>query len=389
MPTKTATKSTKTSKQIPAVVTTFSPWFFIGIIVLSLIAGSAGAYGLSWWNVRHPNSALSTAQSKNIVVSEQNVTIEVAKKVSPSVVSITTSTTAQDVFGRSTQAEAAGTGIIISSDGLILTNKHVVSDGGSFVIITSDGKQHNNAKILATDPANDIAFLKIEASGLTPATLGDSSKVEVGSFVVAIGNALGQFQNTVTTGVISGKARPVTAGDGQGASERLTNLFQTDAAINPGNSGGPLVNVDGQVIGMNTAVAGSGSQGIGFAIPINDIKADITSLEQKGKLVHAYLGVRYIPISASFAQANGLGVDYGAYVHGNAQTSAVVSGSPAASAGLKEGDIILKINDQKIDVDHPLATVVSQFKPGDTVTLTVYRDGKEQTLKVQLAENPQ
>lgn len=384
----------KEAKPSPAPISstpkaTISPWIWLGIILIALIAGGMGAYGISWWNAHHPSGSLATAQSKNIVVSEQNATIDIAKKVSPSVVSITSSVTQQDIFGRTTSGEAAGTGIIISSDGLILTNKHVVADGGNFNVITSDGKEYKNAKLLASDPTNDIAFLKIDASGLQPATLGDSSRVEVGSFVVAIGNALGQFQNTVTTGVISGKARPVTAGDGQGASERLTNLFQTDAAINPGNSGGPLVNIDGQVIGMNTAVAGQGSQGIGFAIPVNDIKADITSLQEKGKLVRAYLGVRYIPITASFAQENGLGVTYGAYIHGNGNNLAIVSGSPAAKAGLKEGDIILKVNDIKIDENSSLSSAVNQFKVGDTVTLTIFRDGKEQQIKVQLAENPQ
>ncbi|MFO0862711.1 MAG: trypsin-like peptidase domain-containing protein [Candidatus Saccharibacteria bacterium] len=383
------TKSLSTSNSASLTPrATISVWVWLGVAVLALIAGGLGSYGISWWNAHHPSSSLAATQSKNIVVSEQNATIDIAKKVSPSVVSITSSVTQQDMFGRTTSGEAAGTGIIISSDGLILTNKHVVADGGNFSVITSDGKEYKNAKLLASDPTNDIAFLKIDASGLQPATLGDSSKVEVGSFVVAIGNALGQFQNTVTTGVISGKARPVTAGDGQGASERLTNLFQTDAAINPGNSGGPLVNIDGQVIGMNTAVAGQGSQGIGFAIPVNDIKADITSLQEKGKLVRAYLGVRYIPITASFAQENGLGVTYGAYIHGSGNTLAVISGSPAAKAGLKEGDIILKVNDIKIDENSSLSSAVNQFKVGDTVTLTVFRDGKEQQLKVQLAENP-
>ncbi len=381
------TKSPSTTHSAPSV--TISIWVWLGIALLAVIAGGFGAYGISWWNARHPSSSLASAQSKNIVVSEQNATIDIAKKVSPSVVSITSSVTQQDIFGRTSSGEAAGTGIILTSDGLILTNKHVVADGGNFNVITSDGKEYKNAKLLATDPTNDIAFLKIDASALQPATLGDSSKVEVGSFVVAIGNALGQFQNTVTTGVISGKARPVTAGDGQGASERLTNLFQTDAAINPGNSGGPLVNIDGQVIGMNTAVAGQGSQGIGFAIPVNDIKADITSLQQKGKLVRAYLGVRYIPITASFAKENGLGVTYGAYIYGSGSNLAVIGGSPAAKAGLKEGDIILKLNDIKIDENSSLSSAVNQFKVGDTVTLTIFRDGKEQQVKVQLVENPQ
>jgi serine protease Do len=204
--------------------------------------------------------------------------------------------------------------------------------------------------------------------------------------VVAIGNALGQFQNTVTTGVISGKSRPVTAADSAG-SESLQNLFQTDAAINPGNSGGPLVNIDGQVIGINTAVAGQGSQNIGFAIPINEAIKDIESVVTNGKISRAYLGVRYVPLNAQIAKEYNLGVDYGAYIVSSQNgSSSVVAGSPADKAGLKNGDVILKIDNQKIDDKNSLTSLVGQKSPGDKVKLTIYRDGKEQSIDVILAE---
>ncbi len=363
--------------------------YAIILVLASLLFGFVGAAGFNWWGTHQPNSRFGTSQSKNVVISEQNATINVAKKVSPSVVSITTSTIGSDVFGRSTQGKGAGTGIVISADGLILTNKHVVESGSSFVIVRYDGQEYSKVKLVAKDPVNDIAFLKVEGvSDLVPAEIGDSSKVEVGSFVVAIGNALGQFQNTVTTGVISGKSRPITAADG-GGTESLQNLFQTDAAINPGNSGGPLVNVEGQVIGINTAVAGEGSQNIGFAIPINEVKRDISTVEQNGKIVRAFVGVRYVAITPEIAKANNLGVDYGAYIQGSQGESGVQSGSPADKAGLKDDDIILKVDGTKIDASNSLSSLVNQHNVGDTVTLTIYRDGKESQVKVTLAEAPQ
>lgn len=361
----------------------------VSVVLLALVAGFIGSWGYQWYANKNPFSKIGSTQSKNVVVSEQNATIDIAKKVGPSVVSITTSATGRDIYGRTSQSEAAGTGILISADGLILTNKHVVNGGTTFAIVTSDGKEYKNVKLVAKDPSNDIAFLKVEGgSGFTPAELGDSSKVEVGSFVVAIGNALGQFQNTVTTGVISGKGRPIVAQEGSGG-EQLQNLFQTDAAINPGNSGGPLVNIEGQVIGINTAIAGEGSQNLGFAIPINEAKHDIATVAQNGKIVHGFVGVSYIPVTAEIAQAKNLGVTYGAYINGNQNTSGVLAGSPADKAGLKNGDVILKVNDTKIDSSNSLSSLVSQFQPGETVTLIIYRDGKEQQVKVTLAEAPQ
>ena len=361
----------------------------LGIVLIAIVAGFVGSYLFSWCSLNHSTSKLGSAQSRNIVLNEQNATIEIAKKVGPSVVSITTSTTARDIFGRSQEQQGAGTGIVVTKDGLILTNKHVVEGGSSFEVVSSDGESYKDVKLVAKDPVNDIAFLKVNGvSDFTPAEIGDSSKVQVGSFVVAIGNALGQFQNTVTTGVISGKSRPVTASDNAGT-ESLQNLFQTDAAINPGNSGGPLVNIDGQVIGINTAVAGQGSQNIGFAIPINEAIKDIESVTKNGKISRAYLGVRYVPLNAQIAKEYNLGVDYGAYIISSQNgSSSIVAGSPADKAGLRNGDVILKIDDQKIDDKNSLSSLVGQKSPGDKVKLTIYRDGKEQTIEASLAEAP-
>jgi len=222
--------------------------------------------------------------------------------------------------------------------------------------------------------------------------LADSGSVTVGQQVVAIGNALGQFQNTVTEGIISGLSRGVTAGDDSGAtgsSEQLQNLFQTDAAINPGNSGGPLVNLDGQVIGIDTAVAGQGSQNIGFAIPINDAKPLIASVKSTGKITRAYLGVRYVALDQQAAQANNLPVSDGAWVQAaDDQNPGVLPGSPADKGGVKEGDIITKVNGDTIDSTHSLQSLIGKYKPGDKVTLTVNRGGKTMTLGVTRQEAP-
>jgi serine protease Do len=238
----------------------------------------------------------------------------------------------------------------------------------------------------------DIAFLKIgdlKGKTLTPVTLGDSSKVEVGDRVVAIGNALGQFQNTVTSGIISGYGRDVTAGDQSGlsASENLTDLFQTDAAINEGNSGGPLVNINGEVIGVNTAVA-SNAQNIGFAQPIDDLKGLINSVLNNGQLKQPYLGVRYVSLTNDLANEFNLKVNRGAYVVSSDTEPAVVDGSPAQAAGIKEKDVITKVNSIVINENTSLTAAISHFKVGDKVTLTVVRSGKTITLHATLANTP-
>lgn len=324
---------------------------------------------------------------KSVTVQEQSVTVDVVKKVSPSVVSITSEQSKLNFFGQITKSKSAGTGFVASEDGLILTNKHVISESSdAYSVFTSDGKEFK-ARLKAQDPVYDIAFLKIEAKGLKPVELGDSDKIQVGQKVIAIGNALGQYQNTVTTGVVSAVGRAIEAGDSsQGSTETLENMIQTDAAINPGNSGGPLSDVDGNIIGINTAVAEQ-AQGIGFAIPINFAKSAIKSVIEKGRVVRPMIGVRYVNITKEFATRNDLSVDHGALIYASGNDLAVLPGSPAAKAGLKEGDIIVKIRDDEIAQGRSMVGIISKYNPGDKVLITYIRDGKEHKVEVVLAES--
>ncbi|HSX41219.1 MAG TPA: trypsin-like peptidase domain-containing protein [Candidatus Saccharimonadales bacterium] len=357
------------------------------IVTLTLVVGLLGGAAGSYVVVRYL-PALIPVSKQAIVLQENSAAVDVAKKVSPSVVSITSQSTGFSFFGQSQTTKGAGTGIIVGSDGLILTNNHVIDGASELDVYTSDGKRYKNAKVIATDAQNDLAFIKVDAHGLKAAELGDSSSVAVGNKVVAIGNALGQFQNTVTEGIISGLGRPVTAGDQTGGSEeQLQNLFQTDAAINPGNSGGPLVNLEGKVIGINTAVAGD-AQNIGFAIPINQAKIELAQVQKAGKITKPYLGVRYIPITKEFAASNNLPVTQGGYITGDNQNLAVVPGSPAAKSGLKEGDIITKIGGQTLDATHSLSLLISQHKVGDKVKIEYLRDGQSKSVDVALEEAP-
>jgi serine protease Do len=359
-------------------------------IIIALIAGLVGGGLGSYAFIRYFANAIPT-DKKQLVVQESSAIVDVAKKASPSVVSITSKSVNRGFFGQAVEAEGAGTGIIVTSDGLILTNRHMVDNtSANYTVVTSDGKEYPNATVVSRDPVNDMAFVRIKASGLPAANLGDSSAVQVGQRVVAIGNALGQFQNTVTEGIISGIGRGVLAGDQNGAEapEQLQNVFQTDAAINPGNSGGPLVNLDGQVIGINTAVAGQAAQNIGFAIPINEAKPLIASVKEKGRIVRPYLGVRYMLLTRDIATANDLKVFEGAWVQGDDQNPGVVAGSPAEQAGLKQGDVITKLDNDKITSTASLQSIIAKHKPGNKVKLTVVRDGKPQTIEVTLAEAP-
>ncbi len=334
------------------------------------------------------NLTIPTVSTQKITVQESSAIIDATKKVANSVVSITLKSTAQNMFGQTYQTSAAGTGFIITSDGLILTNKHVASDKtAAYTVVTYDGTAYD-AQVQSLDPVYDLAVMKINARNLPVVDLGDSSDLQVGQWVVAVGNALGQFSNTVTAGIISGKGRQIDASSETGSnSETLSGLLQTDAAINPGNSGGPLVNLAGQVVGINTAVA-SGAQGIGFAIPINSAKADIDSIKSTGAIVRPYLGVRYVEITPDVAKANNLSVDYGALIQGSGLGSpAIVSGSPAEKAGLAENDIILSVNGTKIDQNNSLLSLVQQYKVGDSITLSVLSKGKTKDVKVTLEKS--
>jgi len=359
----------------------------IGMIALCIVSSGATAWLLLATGLVKPDASQTITQNRDKIVLQQGeIVSDVFNEVSPSTVSITTeAATTSTFFGTSTEV-GAGSGIIISKDGYIMTNKHVVPDGVSTVsVVLADGREFNGVSVIGRDPFNDLAFLKIQGvTNLTPAKIGDSGTVHPGQQVVAIGNALGQFRNSVTSGIISGLGRPIQASDGAGSSEQLENLLQTDAAINPGNSGGPLVNLNGEVIGINTAIAEQ-SQGIGFAIPVNDAKGMINTVITQGKIVKPYLGVRYVTLDSEVAQQLNSNVTNGAYVSGDANDPAVVPGSPADKAGLRNGDIITKVNDKTLDATDTLASALAQFAPGDTIKLTVLRSGKSLTISVTLA----
>jgi len=345
--------------------------------------------------IKRTQQSLGVGGLNQRVVMEENAVIDVVKQVSPSVVTVQIQTPKRRViqfspfggFSQSIQGgrpQDIGSGFIVSKEGLIVTNKHVVSDTAlTYKVITSDGKEYA-VKEISRDPSNDIAVIKIDppAGGLTPVTFGDSTNLQVGQFVIAIGTALGEFRNTVTTGVVSGLGRGITAGSElQGYVEQLDNVIQTDAAINPGNSGGPLLNSSGQVIGINVAVA-SGAQNIGFAIPVNIVSDALNQYNKTGKFASkAYLGVEYQMVPKQSAVLNN--VPEGAYVVN------VISGSPADEAGLQVDDIITKIDGEMLNESNTLADVIKNKKSGDTVSLTVYRNGESLTLPASLSDSGQ
>jgi serine protease Do len=376
---------------------------FLGVALIVIVSASAGFLG-GWLGNRTGDDASSDITKQQVVLKTQGQLISnIAKEVGESVVSVEVTSTTDSGggfwgFQGTTEQQSAGTGVILSKDGLILTNRHVVPSGTTNVDVTlSDGTKFTDVEVIgrtaSSDPL-DIAFLKIrdtKGKELRAATIGKSSEMKVGDPVVAIGNALGQFQNTVTSGIISGFGRSVQASDASGTeSENLENLFQTDAAINEGNSGGPLVNLEGEVVGINTAVAGGDAQNIGFAIPIDDVSGLITSVQEKGKLERPFLGVVFIPITADMAKQYDLGVEQGAYVPPSVMigSDAVIDDGPADKAGIKEGDIITKVGDTSVDETHSLTSLLSKYNVGDKVALTVHRDGKSRTFDVTLGTAP-
>ncbi|MCL4387298.1 trypsin-like peptidase domain-containing protein [Patescibacteria group bacterium] len=375
----------------------------VSILILFLaVWSSLEKYTPQLLNSLQKPSSIQFPPEQVKVVTEESVVVETVKKVGPSVVTVAAEIQQQSVspffdFGpfsifnlpeqdqtpAPSEPQNIGSGFIVLSDGLIVTNKHVVSDqNAKYQIITNSDKKYDVKKIYR-DPSNDVAILKIDPSDnpgetLKPVVMGDSSRLQVGQFAIAIGTALGEFKNTVTTGVISGLGRGITAGsEFQGYVEKLDNVIQTDAAINPGNSGGPLLNSLGQVIGINTAIA-SGGQNIGFALPINTVKDSLNNFNQTGQFERPYLGVSYKTISREVALLNS--VPQGAYI----QT--VTQGSPADKAGIKKRDIIIKIDNQKLEGDKvELSTIIGKKKVGDTVIITYWRDGKTTDTKVTLA----
>lgn len=296
------------------------------------------------------------------------------------------------------QKVGGGSGFIVTSDGLVVTNRHVVDDpDADYTVILSDGREFK-AQVVSKDTLNDLALIQIKpkddggpkVDSLPVVEFGDSDGLKVGQRVLAIGNALGEYQNTVTAGIISAKGRQITAGDGRGASETLSGLLQTDTAINPGNSGGPLVNMQGQVIGVNVAVAASANS-IGFAIPFNDVRPAVESVQKNGKIVRPFIGVRYQMINEERAKELQLsGVTGGALLLGDETNGefAVIPGGPGEKAGLKKGDVIIEADGQKLNESYSLQQAIRSKRPGDTVKLKVWTSGNVSEKSLTLTEAP-
>jgi serine protease Do len=359
-------------------------------------------------------TALQEVRGSNgtpVLVDAESRVVEVVRRTNPAVVAITVSKNVPvyeryyeqgplggffgDFFiipqirqnGTQLQEVGGGSGFLVSEDGYIVTNRHVVIDeNAEYTVFTNDGEQYT-ASVIARDAILDIAVIKIEGEGFEHVSFGDSDKIEVGQSVVAIGNALAEFRNTVSVGVVSGLSRSITASDSQGSMESLDQLIQTDAAINNGNSGGPLLNLDGEVIGVNVAVA-SGAENVGFALSGNSVKNIVETVKSEGRIIRPYLGVRYLPITEELKDKNNLSVDYGVLVQRGVtpEDVAVIPGSPADKAGIMENDIILELDGTKIDDEHSLASIINTKRVGDTVKLKIISKGKEREVTVELEE---
>lgn len=412
---------------------TLSTKALASIVVVSLVAGFAGGaagdriFGRNTQYSGENGSAVQPVEMK--LTEETSEVIDAIQRVSPSVVSIVISQELQNIrsqgmspfdlyfpndpffnefFGQPFQGQpqeestpeddepvkqkvGGGSGFIISSEGLILTNRHVVStDGAEYTVILQDGTEFP-AEVVSRDPFNDIAVIKIlpkdgeKLPDLKPVTFGDSKDLKIGQNVIAIGNALAEFANSATKGIVSAIGREIVASDGNGRGENLSGLIQTDAAINPGNSGGPLVNLAGEVVGINTAIA-SGANGIGFAIPIDDVKPVIESVKTHGKIVRPILGVMFTMLSPELAKELELEVEEGALLKGDGQNFAVIPGKPAEKAGLLEKDVIIAVNGVKVTQDNPLQKEIMKYAPGEKVKITYLRKGEEKTVEVTLEE---
>ncbi len=329
--------------------------------------------------------AINVGAIQPIAIDESSATIAVAAKVSPAVVRITVTDAAGNANGV-IPATGVGSGVIFDSNGWILTNHHVVKGGEKFDVELKDGRVLSG-KVYGIDTLTDLAIVKVDATGLPSATIGKSDALKVGQLVVAIGSPLGTYSNSVTSGIVSAKGRSITTNGNQS----LTNLIQTDAAINPGNSGGPLLDAGGNVIGINTAIA-TNSNGIGFAIPI-DIARPIMAQAVAGQpLSRPYMGIRFVSITRQLADDQKLPVRSGALVGGRDDqgnpTTGVEAGTPAARAGIRDGDIIVSVNGKPIDEEHPLDATLAQFSPGDTVKVDVLRGGQHLMIDVTLGTRP-
>ncbi|MBI2334890.1 trypsin-like peptidase domain-containing protein [Candidatus Daviesbacteria bacterium] len=364
------------------------PKIQLSSLVLAVAAGVAVAVGLYQAQIRglipRKIDLPKAPEETRTILKEENAVISVVEKASPLVVAIGVTRRVINPFDPfalpQRQDATIGTGFVVSDKGIIVTNRHVVEDPGTkYSVVTRDDQKYE-VKRIYRDPIFDLALVQIDASGLKALELGDSSKLKVGQTVIAIGNALGRYTNTVTTGVVSGLGRQVVAGDPFGRSlESLDDLIQTDAAINPGNSGGPLLNSSGQVVGVNVAVS-EGAQNIGFAIPINAVKAIVDEFVAKGSVSRPFLGIQYRFISKDVAILNE--VPQGAFIQ------EVVENSPAEKAGMKDGDIITKINGESVDSENKIAEAIQKSSIGQNIELEIWRDGKTLKINATLADLP-
>ena len=417
--------SLRKKQEKPGCARQFGLGFVVVVFLISLFAGSiaglisGGLISYLWQETdEHSQNDPSTYLSNSnvdidyeVVAQEELATMQAVEEVAESVVSIIITKELDQIynltgpnlfpfddyyeynypygyeFDSSGKTEVGGgTGFVISSDGLILTNRHVVEDTeAEYTVFLNDGSSYQ-AEVLSLDPFKDLAFLQIEANDLKEAKLGNSDGINIGQTVIAIGNTLSEYRNTVTKGVVSGLSRTVITGEGWD-SETLENVIQTDAAINPGNSGGPLLNLAGEVIGVNTAIDREG-ESIGFAIPINDAKTVIESVKKYNRIIRPMLGVRYILNNETVAQANNLSVTHGALLVAGYKENqpATVPGSPADLAGLREGDLIIEINGQIIDQTNTLSREISKYMPDEVVELKVLRGEEENIYAVTLVE---
>ncbi len=374
---------------------------FVLVSMVSMVFGAAGGGLTSWALMADP---VEVTPSDTIINFDSGSYKDVWEEAAPAVVSVVAMKDLSSVqspfpgFGYQTPKDenglstvSSGTGFIITADGLVVTNKHVVADDSAeYVVILDDGTQLE-AKVLDKDSLNDIALIQItgddERLGDLPTLeFSDSDQISVGDPVVAIGNALGEYSNTTTVGIISATGREIVAG-GAGFSENLVNLIQTDAAINPGNSGGPLLNMAGEIVGMNTAIDTTAT-GIGFAIPANDIAMVVKSYQEFGRIVRPFVGVMYVPVTPQVVQNYKLDIDKGVYILGadDPAVAGVLQGSPAEAAGLKEGDVILSVDDKELTSTYSLSNAIANYLVGDTITLKVWRDGKEMSVELKLEE---
>jgi S1-C subfamily serine protease len=330
--------------------------------------------------------------SHPVTIDDSSAVVSAAANVSPAVVRITATGTSTDVFGGTVPERGVGSGVIYDASGWILTNRHVVETqdqaiASELTVELKDGREFKGT-VYGIDTLTDLAIVKVDATGLPTAPTGRSADIKVGQLAIAIGSPLGTYTSTVTTGIISATGRTIDVS----ADEHLTNLIQTDAAINPGNSGGPLLDAAGQVIGINTAIERD-STGIGFAIPI-DIARPIMAQALAGQqLARPYVGIRYIQIDLKVEKDKHLTVDHGALIEPTTDAAgktlpAVTPDSPAAKAGLKAGDIVLEIEGQTVDSEHPLDALLTSYAPGQAVKLTILRDGSQVQVSVTLGTRP-